>query len=193
MPLSGAERNRIYREKLKAKLGERHIKEQDAKRKAESRMKDVEKSREKERERQQRCRDRKRAAANAANTATLAESPAYKSASSFGKAVKRAQSHLPTSPRKRQKVVQKLVVKFLPLSRSMPDDSAKSVPHNKITEDDAKEVTAFYMRADISWMAPGKKDYITVIRDGKKVKEQKRFLLMSLQEAHKQFSIENMR
>jgi hypothetical protein len=49
MPLSGAERNRIYSEKLKAKLGERHIKEQDAKRKAESRMKDVEKSREKER------------------------------------------------------------------------------------------------------------------------------------------------
>jgi len=52
MPLSQAERAKRYRKKLKQKLGDRAVKEMDAKRKAVSRLKDTDLAMEKERERQ---------------------------------------------------------------------------------------------------------------------------------------------
>ena len=209
MPLSGAERNRLYRERLQKKLGDREVKAKDASRKAASRLVNIEQSREKEKERQQRCRAKKReakkhgsnqqddvtfpAAPSTASTPLAAsESPAYKSSSSFGKAVKRAQTGLPRSPRKRQKVVQKLVVKFLPPNKPNTEQKQAIVePHNKLSGQDKHTVVAFYMRSDISWTAPGSKDYVLVKRDGKKLKLQKQFMMMSLTEAHQLFSSEN--
>lgn len=52
MPLSQAERAKRYRKKLKQKLGDRAVKEMDAKRKAVSRLKETDLAMEKERERQ---------------------------------------------------------------------------------------------------------------------------------------------
>jgi hypothetical protein len=116
----------------------------------------------------------------------LTDSTVYKCASSLGKAVKRAQNSLPKSPRKPQKVVQKLIVKFVPPPKQNLPHPPASEPHNKLSYDDKKTVQAFYMQSDISWAAPGKKDYVIVKRNGKKEKEQKKFL-MSLQEAHTLF------
>ena len=89
---------------------------------------------------------------------------------------------------KRLKVVQRLVVKFLTPTKSNLSPQPTSEPYNKLSDDDKKEIAAFYMRNDISWMAPGKKDYVIVKRNGKKEKEQKKFLMMSLKEAHTLFS-----
>src|SRR6476469_5100572 len=105
MPLSASERNKRYREKLRAKFDEAVLKKKEAARKKTSRLQDVELSREKERERQQRCRVKKEAnQSNLHTPVTTADSPVFKSVSSLGKAVKRAQVNLPKSPRKRQKV-----------------------------------------------------------------------------------------
>ena len=190
MPMSGAERTKLYRERLKARCGPWNVKAADAQRKAESRKKDLEKSRQQERDRQQRCRQIKRQAANcdAGTPSQASGSPAYKSSSSLGKAVKRAQSSLPKPPRKRQKVVRKLVVKFLPPNTSSSElKNSSKQSHNKLSDDDSAEIQAFYMRSDVSWTAPGKKDYVTVIKNGEKQKEQKKFMLMSLCEAHQLF------
>lgn len=45
-------------------------------------------------------------------------------------------------------------------------------------------VKDFYLRNDMSWVSPGRKDCITVIRDGEKVREQKHYLVMTVKEAH---------
>jgi hypothetical protein len=192
MPLSGAERTKLYRVRLREKIGERRLKEDDAARKVKSRKTNIEQSREKERERQQRCREKKRAATCRIDTPVAAPwSPAYKSSSSLGKAIKRAQTGLPQSPRKRQRVVQKLVVKFLPLKLQDVEKLYRHEPFNKLSSDDTKEVVNFYLRSDISWTAPGKKDYVIVKRDGKKQKEQKKILLMSVTEAHQLFIVDH--
>ena len=61
MPLTNAEKQKLYRERLKVKLGERSVLDKDAARKKAARSKDVSKSREAERERQQKCRAKKAA------------------------------------------------------------------------------------------------------------------------------------
>ena len=198
MPLSEAERAKRYREKLKQKLGDRAVKEMDAKRKAVSRLKDIDLTREKERQRQLKCRQQKREKQVETGAATQNGSPtpsgspvAYRSSSTLGKAVKRAQTHLPRSPTKRRKVVQKLVVKFLPPKASSSNKTEKVRPHNILTEDEIKAVADFYIRDDISWCAPGKKDYVIVKKGGLKEKQQKRYLMMTLQEAHHLFKDEH--
>lgn len=45
-------------------------------------------------------------------------------------------------------------------------------------------IQEFYLRSDISWMAPGHRDSIIVIRNGEKVREQRRYLMMTTAEAH---------
>ncbi len=53
---------------------------------------------------------------------------------------------------------------------------------NKITDDIRECVSDFYLHSDNCWMAPGRKDYINVVRDGQKVQEQSKYLLMTTQE-----------
>jgi len=68
---------------------------------------------------------------------------AYRSSSTLGKAVKRAQSHLPRSPTKRRKIVQKMVVKFLPPKASSSNKTEKVRPHKILTKDEIKAVADF--------------------------------------------------
>ena len=94
---------------------------------------------------------------------------AYGSRQSFGKALKRVRSSLPSSPRKRKAVTVALAneVGINILKPKHPSDGAS------LTTETLKKVMGFYTRDDITWQAPGRKDR-TIIREkditGKKIK-----------------------
>ena len=102
----------------------------------------------------------------------------------LNRAVKRAQTALPTSPRKRRKVVQKLAIKFSPESFLPP---AKRKERAHINDDVLTDVLNFYERDDISTQAAGKKDFVIIRENGEKTKVQKRYLNMTISEAYSQF------
>lgn len=61
---------------------------------------------------------------------------------------------------------------------------------NKLSEDAKQAVMKFYQRDDISRICPGKKDYVSVRKDGQKVHEQKRLLLANMNELYASFKKE---
>ena len=103
IPLTHAERQKKFRKKQLEKHGEEAVNEKESKRRKEKRLANVEAEREKERERKGKSRQKK-----VESKSVVVTSLAYKSASTLGKAVKRAESALPKSPRKRATVVKKL-------------------------------------------------------------------------------------
>ncbi|ESO89794.1 hypothetical protein LOTGIDRAFT_164827 [Lottia gigantea] len=108
----------------------------------------------------------------------------YKCPQSLGKAVRKVQNALPTSPRKRQKVLQTVLNNANSTSTSTElQRSRQSLP---ITTEEA--VINFYSSNDASWQAPGMKDHVIErLEDGTKNYLQKRFMLFSLKEAHQLF------
>ena len=52
-----------------------------------------------------------------------------------------------------------------------------------------QSVKEFYLRNDMQ--TPGKRDYVTIRRNGEKIQVQKRYMLMILREAHALFVEEN--
>ena len=107
----------------------------------------------------------------------------YRSRQALGKAMKRLEHSLPSSPRKQHFVVGKLARS---VGLSVSSSSKKSIS----AESEAKRelVHTFYRTDDVSWQAPGKKDCI-IIREateaGERIKQtqQVRYMIMSLREA----------
>jgi len=54
-----------------------------------------------------------------------------------------------------------------------------------------QKVQDFYTNDNISWQAPGKRDYVTIRENGSRVRYQKRFLLFNLREVHQLFIHDN--
>ena len=106
MPQTHAERQKKYRERQLQKYGKEAIKKKNQKggKKKEANIKLVQ---QKDRVRRQRSRQ------NVIKKLLSSDSPAYKSTCSLGKAVKKAQSALPNSPRKRAVAVKKLSLQFI--------------------------------------------------------------------------------
>ena len=75
----------------------------------------------------------------------------------------RTKRSLPKSPRKKLKVIQKLV----------------TIKRQRLTNETAKEVEEFFLREDVSRWTPGRKEYVKVGRE----KKQKRYMNMTLKEA----------
>lgn len=119
-----------------------------------------------------------------------AQSPgrAYSRKSSISRAVNVAKKSLPTSPRKRRTILRKLADEF----GKYEVLTTSSNRHNlSLTTETIETVKNFYTRDDISRMAPGKRDVVTIRdKDGKK-KLQKRHLYMSIKEAYGVFKVEN--
>ena len=115
----------------------------------------------------------------------------YRSTQAIGKAMKRAQTSLPSSPRKKRYVVESLAKKVGLIGDSSP--SSSTCNYGALSEDTKQVVHAFYSSNDITWQAPGHKDRV-IIREinaeGAKVKrtEQVRHMLISLREAYNKFS-----
>lgn len=117
----------------------------------------------------------------------------YRTTQARGKAIKRAQAHLPASPHKRRCVVESLARDS---GLTIVDSTPVRTSHNAVSEQTKQLVIAFYVSNEISWQAPGRKDCITIWEKdgtGKKIKKilQTRYMLMSLKEAYIIFSENN--
>ncbi|XP_033625038.1 uncharacterized protein LOC117288334 [Asterias rubens] len=117
----------------------------------------------------------------------------YRSPQSLGKAVKRARASLPSSPRKR-KVVATAIAKEVVVNVIM--NKPHVAKNYGLDEDTKKKVIEFYLKDDISWQAPGRKDRVIIRstdKHGNKMKTtlQARYMLMALSEAHKLLCREN--
>lgn len=195
MGLSAAEKQRRYRERQKAKLGEAAVKAKEAAYKRAVYQKDPQVAREKQRQKMQSWRASKQAAEAVPSTPTSAAPDAYSAPSSLSRAVKRARVALPNTAEKRRRVVTALADEFqIPVPAEPPaavPTPPKQSPTNKIPEDVRQRVRDFYLRHDISWTAPGRRDSVTVVRDGQKVQEQRHYLVMTLSEAYNLYKEEH--
>ena len=119
------------------------------------------------------------------------ESP-YRSVQAMGKAMSKVRTSLPNSPRKR-KAVATALAKEIGINVVK---AKKRAVHTGLDEDTKDKIIDFYLRDDITWQAPGRKDCV-IIRskdtNGKKVKihMQCKYMLMSLAEAHQLYLEEN--
>lgn len=160
MVLTAAEKQRLYRERLKAKGLYEKIKEKDRKRKVEKRQSltavQLKKMRLKEKINKQNCRRR------ILQTSTFTEISPYKSPKTLSKAVCRVSRALPSSPRKCLKVVKEIASKYIPQVKCL--EQAKAATNRKVSQEIENCVSNFYQKNDISWQAPGKKDCITLGR-----------------------------
>ena len=140
-------------------------------------------ARQKERKNLRRWRAAKKAQVSVKPHTPQAPETAYAAPSSLSRAVKRARSALPRS-RKLKKVLLSLCDQVdLPPYQEI--NNSQPIPASTILSEEVKErIQEFYLRSDISWMAPGRKDCITVIRDRVKVQEQRRYHVMTTCEAH---------
>ena len=108
MPQTYAKKKKKYRERQLQYNGKEAIKKKKRIKKEERKTRaNIELVQQKDRVRKQRSRQ------NAIMKLLSSDSPAYKSTCSLGKAVKKAQSALPNSPRKRAVAVKKLSLQFI--------------------------------------------------------------------------------
>lgn len=188
MALSGAEKQRRYRERQKAKLGEAAAKAKEAAYQRSSYRKNPEKSREQTKLKVQSWRASKKAASSPTPASTSPQP--YSAASSLSRAMKRARDGLPGNPEKRRRVVEGLVKEMEPSKPAEQPVPVNPPPANKTPDEVKDRVREFYLRQDISWTAPGRRDSVTVIRDGQKVQEQRHYLMMTVAEAYALFQAE---
>ena len=143
----------------------------------------------KERQRVRQYRAKKRMERQQPNLATP-----YRTVQARGKAIRRAQAALPISPRKKMSVVESLAKQVGLKVESSP--TVRTQNCGGLSSETEELILTFYNKNDISWQAPGRKDRIIIREtsaDGAKSKkmEQVRYMLMSLKEAHYQFTNEH--
>lgn len=186
MAKTNAERMKKYREKLKKDS----VKYEAAKAKARARNNSIraklsgtslEAFRNKVKLRQKKCRE------NKTKRLTNISSSAFKSRQSFGKSLKKARSSLPKCDRKKKVVVKHLAEKFGLIPKPKHQRTSLQLADN--IKDDVQD---FYLRDDISYQLPGKRDTVVVKDDdGSKLTYQKRILLNNLRETYELFKEEN--
>uniref|UniRef100_A0A8D8ZDF7 Uncharacterized protein n=1 Tax=Cacopsylla melanoneura TaxID=428564 RepID=A0A8D8ZDF7_9HEMI len=90
----------------------------------------------------------------------------YSCANTLGKAVRKSLNVLPKSPSKRRAVVRQLIKETfktdVDISLTLPKAFKK---RNQETEE---KVIKFYLSDGISWQAPGKRDFVSIIKLEKK-------------------------
>jgi hypothetical protein len=110
---------------------------------------------------------------------------AYCRKSSLNRAVNVVKKSLPASPRKRRNVLRKLADEF------GKDEDVATKHLLSLAAETIEAVKNFYTRDDISRMAPGKRDVVTIKDQEGKKKLQKRHLYMSIKETYGVFKDEN--
>ncbi|GBN42625.1 hypothetical protein AVEN_91886-1 [Araneus ventricosus] len=114
-------------------------------------------------------------------------SRAFTSPQALGKAVRKVKKSLPSSPRKKKAVVEKLASHV-----GLLTPSTKPREKNGLPKDTTECVKAFYYRDDVSRQLPGKKDVKSIrnIETNKKACLQKRLLMYNLKDAFQLFKID---
>ena len=160
------ERKRIAREKIKSNGGEA-----------------LRQHRMKEKERHKKYRLLKKIKKSEIIATTDQPEEPYNTPQALGKAVKRAQDALPKSPRKKRRVLADLLRSHKP--------KIICPRRSKITEEVSRKVKDFYLLDSISWQAPGQKDiFIERTVEGKRYIP-KRYMVISIREAHAIFKLQH--
>lgn len=171
----------LEKERLRDKKRRCEVKNQLKANTAAARKK-LQKVRQQQNERQALCRLQRRNSDQLGLQQT--EANTYKSPQALGKALVRARKALPHSPRKRKTVLTHLTKDIHDLSsQSTQKSHALSIPTS--TENKVRE---FYQNDEISWQAPGRKDFVRVgnlIQPKENV--QKKIMLMTIDEAFESF------
>lgn len=192
MAKSGAERNKVYRERMKANpVKFKLVKEKDRERKKKERRTKQLTVAEASRRRAQ-CRERVRLhrlrKKNSLSKQAVASEEVYKTPQALGKAIGKVKRAPPSSPRKRKAVIAKLAS----ATGAHPEvNQQKKHPHNKLSPNTVKCIQDFYVRDSISRQAPGICDFVVLKVKGKKTKLQKRHLMLSLRETFALFCQEH--
>ena len=114
-------------------------------------------------------------------------SPAYKSARSLQRAVKKVHDALPRSPRKRKEVYKKLI--FLSNENETKENSSQKHHSHALSEEVKQKVVEFYLKDTTSRQLPGRKDSKKCLdkNTGQKCTMQKRLMMFTLKEAYHLF------
>ena len=146
----------------------------------------------KDRARSQRNRESKRNetidlavdATQASTTTTKSkeqEKNAFSTRQAYQRSIKKAEKHLPFSPRKRLEVVGELAQKFK-LRIKLPGKRGRK--NRTLTEDQENFLLDVFERSDMTYTTPGRKDNVYIGKiDGEKTFVQKRYLLWNLRDA----------
>ncbi|CAF1545908.1 unnamed protein product, partial [Didymodactylos carnosus] len=114
-------------------------------------------------------------------------SASFKSRQSFGKALKKVTSSLPKCDKKKKVIVQHLAQTFGLIPKTTHHRTSIQLT-NKLK----KDIHNFYVRDDVSYQCPGKRDTVVVKEDdGTKTSYQKRILINNLRESYELFKEEN--
>ncbi len=109
----------------------------------------------------------------------------YATTRALKRAITKCRNSLPSSPRKACEVVATLAT-----SMGIPPKFPKLQAPVMVSALN-QSIKEFYLRDDISMQTPGKRDYVTIRQNGEKIQVQKRYMLMTLREAHALFVEEN--
>ncbi|CAF1536035.1 unnamed protein product, partial [Rotaria sp. Silwood1] len=111
----------------------------------------------------------------------------FKSRQSFGKSLKKVNSSLPKCDKKKKVIIQHLAETFGLIPKSKHQRTTIQLA-DKLKND----VHNFYLRDDISYQLPGKRDTVVIKEDDRsKVTYQKRILFNNLRETYELFKEEN--
>ncbi|KAG8192006.1 hypothetical protein JTE90_001740 [Oedothorax gibbosus] len=213
MPLTAAEKQKRYRERLKEKGEYERYKEKNKKLKEKVRntLCKSAKSKLKEKNKIYKRNERKRKSCNINATMQSPENPDTSNASivesagpstdvditspykvfptrqSLGKAKKRVISVLPKSPNKRKA----LVCQIAKDEGLLGKNSKTSSTFQTTTNENSKQVIDFFNDDRVSSQAPGMKDFVICRENGNKIKMQKRYLYLTLKETYALFCEEN--
>jgi hypothetical protein len=110
---------------------------------------------------------------------------AYKSRQSLGKAVCKAASTLPRSPRKKTAVLLSLLRKNGIDLVDEQSSSSQKVPWNKVSDEHVDMARKFFLSEEVSWTSPFAKDSMKIAGSTEKIA--RCYLVCSLREAHQIF------
>ncbi|XP_046384801.1 uncharacterized protein LOC124155107 [Ischnura elegans] len=113
----------------------------------------------------------------------------YKKESTLKKAVFKVRKSLPFSPKKKKAVIRQLLKVEKLTDSDLVQLKQNTIPRKKFCEEMNEQVIKWYETDDISWQAPGKRDCVKIYdpETQKKIQKQKRFLVMTIDEARELF------
>lgn len=115
----------------------------------------------------------------------VAEPSAFSTVQQKGKLVKKTLSALPIDPAQREELLLTVLGRTVNLDGSMLYKKSHNVA--SLSPETVNKVTRFYCDEEVSRMSPNVKDFLAVSRDGKKVKQQVRYLQLTVKEVFEEF------
>lgn len=181
-PLSAAEKQKRYRQRLKEKANYDQLKERECQRARRNRNFTGRTSEIRAQERKRKVKLREKTKKMKCEPCSPATS--FSNRASLSRALKRVNKALPLSPKKKAAVVGMISINLFGTKSKDFLESIKNQNRPKVSQATKDKVIAFYNSDSISRQAPGKKDNRAFKVDGKTERIQLRYMNMLVREAH---------